>query len=419
MEELKNKKKLIEDTRYLYFTFSEAEKHQKIEDWKKYYFEKIKPNNLFSFQLNDNSVKISPKKIKELHPNETNEVETTFGKYITEISESNQKLEYELNSLKRKIEKYHTLFYYNILPLKNWNLSHYKSFRLPIVSDDLQNSCKVMTYNHSLNVLVIGTRSGEICLFNTKKERFINLTKVHNGCIKGIAYLLDGKSVVTGGKDGMLIKHDLVNDTRLELQLSPNKKISNVIHSSKGDKLIVVLENKIICVDPIEFTEIKEKLLTFQDRITSAAFYDNNDILAVGFENGKIVLIKLELQKGICEMTDQTQKIRDLAIVEINGSLNLLSVSKDNSIIIYDMKGNVFRKYDSPINDISFANYCYDEHSVLTTFKNGKFGLFNFLDGKFKDYEPIQNSIHSVFYLGDGRTYALGTKNSLELFSLK
>jgi len=48
--------------------------------------------------------------------------------------------------------------------------------------------------------------------------------------------------------------------------------------------------------------------LTFQDRITSAAFYDNNDILAVGFENGKIVLIKLELQKGICEMTDQTQK---------------------------------------------------------------------------------------------------------------
>jgi len=192
--------------------------------------------------------------------------------------------------------KNHTLFYYNIIPLKNWNLAFYKSFRLPVVEGDFENSCKVMTLNHSLDLLIIGTRQGEICLFSTKKERFINVTKVHNGCIKGLAYLLDGKSVVTGGRDGLLLKHDLVNDIKIELVLS-HKKISKVIHSSKGDYLIVVVDNKVLFVDPIDFIEISEQLLSFPSTITSAAYNDKNETLAIGFGNGRIILTKLDTKK--------------------------------------------------------------------------------------------------------------------------
>jgi len=88
---------------------------------------------------------------------------------INEMKEANLKLEYEVNTLRRKMEMRNTLFLSNYDPIKSWNLAFYKTYELPL--DNHPKMPYSITFNHFLDTLVVGTNQGQINFFNIKREK--------------------------------------------------------------------------------------------------------------------------------------------------------------------------------------------------------------------------------------------------------
>jgi len=344
-----------------------------------------------------------------------------FEIIINEMREANLKLENEVNTLKRKMEMRNTLFLCNYDPIKSWNLAFYKSFGLPLDNNHPRNLPYSISFNHFLDTLVIGTDQGQINFFNTKREKLTHSQYIHEGNIRGLVYLFDGKHIVSGGFDGRLIRYDMIDHAKTEVKFGENKKIVSIMDNIRKDKLYVSAGTKLYCINAYDLTEAKENSYQFDDEISSSVYLDSAQIICLGFRSGKIRGYHIEKKKVIFEV-NQIKKITDICIIDHNCENKFLSVAKDGSIYVIDDRGNAGLFYTSPNNGKYIRNvaYCYDKKSVVLTFKDGKFFLFNYVDGSSKEFSTnSEEKITSVYYFGDKRTLVFGKNNSLEVYNFK
>jgi len=193
------------------------------------------------------------------------------------------------------------------------------------------------------------------------------------------------------------------------------------VDNIRKDKLYVSAGTKLYCVNTYDLSEAKENSYEFNDEISSNVYLDSAQIMCLGFKSGKILGYHIEKRKIIFEV-NQMEKINDICIIELNGERKFLSVAKDGSIYIIDERGNTTLCYTSPNSGKYIRNvaYCFDKKSVVLTFKDGKFFLFNYVDGSSKEFSThSQEKITSVYYFGDGRTLVFGKNNSLEVYNFK
>ena len=387
---------------------------------------KIRANKLFSGNIKEpNKPKEVPvdgqktSQIKEDHvenvkipgksPNEEFKQET--------VKEDNQKNE-ELARLKQEAllklrEESRPIIYENDFKgLISWNMS----LRDSIVTPNTDSYAKCLCINYHENTLHFGTKSGKIHSFNLEKMEYVDSKDGHTDTVKAINYFNDKRTVISGGKDGKLLKWNLLEEDSFSTEFNRTTKgpISSILSIFDGDSVYVGSGTNLILYDMFTMNEAEK--FTFPSNIVNLTWIKNERLIAAGLSDGKIVLFSHDHKIIYTTFDNHTDKVTGLTLCNYNGAVTLASCSKDKTIKLFNISEKTLISSFNSSNDFypKGVIYCNDDKSLITIHEDGKFVIFNYLrPEKKKAFFSNNESISTGLYVGDSNLIILAKKNSV------
>jgi len=296
--------------------------------------------------------------------------------------------------------------------LKNWNIVLNNSVILP----DSDTYAKCMAMNYETSKLYIGTKSGRIHIYDMKNNDFVSTVFGHTGSVRSLCYFSDGRTIISGGDDGKLIKWDTVDGSKEEFIRKDYSKIRGIISIFDGEKIYVASGTVIETYNVFTMKEEPNTEISLNEIVTNIMWYKDSKFLVAGLNNGEVIFVNPRTRSVIQQFNDHKEKITGLTFCNYFGKNAVATSSKDNSINIYGLDENRAIYNTESFNKKLFPKnltYCFDEKSLITTHEDGKLFIFDYTKRNKKKYFFAKNSpISCCFYTGDSSTLIVGNENS-------
>jgi len=312
-----------------------------------------------------------------------------------------------------------------MFPIKSWNILLQKSFPLT----DSENYPKSLAISHETDQLIVGTKKGKTELYKLNTWEHQGTLLMHSGSVKCIVYLNDGKHAVSGGRDGKIIKWDLINLIGKEISTKTVSPITSICYPNRGDYIYVASGQMITSHNFRDLEDVNGSFYSFHCDITKVISLIEKEI-CIGFIDGTIKIYDIFRKEVVIEIKEHTDRIQDIAIVKINNNLAFASVSKDKTIKLFSVNEktlikslNISNKTNTPAKNIL---YCNDEKTITTIHEDGTIINNNYNS----DNENDENSNKCLFhnyeklttglYVGDRFTLVIGNKKgNIDIFISK
>ena len=218
------------------------------------------------------------------------------------------------------------------------------------------NFSTISYFPESSNLLVAGSLSGEIAVWNT--NNIIEPQEIilqHKGRVNELTFSTTGNYLLSTSSDSTIV---LWKNTDSKLEVLKAEKFSAPISAAVYDELnsriiVATAKNELLIMNPNNGNKVT---LPLNDSpATALAISKNSELLAVGQQNGKITLINLTTSKIIEVLIGHVSKINDLKFSHIQGSNLLASCSYDGTIRIWDYENTT----EEPIIISQHQNWVY------------------------------------------------------------
>jgi WD40 repeat protein/energy-coupling factor transporter ATP-binding protein EcfA2 len=213
---------------------------------------------------------------------------------------------------------------------------------------NLKENISCLNFSSSGEYLILGTKTGELKVLNTKSERAVfnaqifdnEITSIHSAIINFINYLL----VLEGNKCHLIriTNGEIIVEVSLELPIQ-NFKIAYV--NASLSKIIIAQGSKAImysiALDKQEVSILKIKEIKVSNKITCIEMSSNGNYLALGMNNGWLRLETLDKNmdsKNTAIIKSHKSKVSDLKFSINKEELLLISSSYDNTINVVNIK---------------------------------------------------------------------------------
>jgi WD40 repeat protein len=334
------------------------------------------------------------------------------------------KLEKEINVIKKEEETPLTVDI--VSPMKSWNLCLIKSFSL----QDSTTYAKSFCINPAMDLLIIGLKNGNLEIYQMNSWTYLFTLTGHKNSVKTICYLNDGKSIISGGKDGKLIKWDLIRRQALPFNNVLNSSIKSIVYDMNNNNIYAACLKKVYCFDIRTYDKKQNLTLTLKSNVTNLLWIKQNGFLVVGLDLGTIVVYDTEKLEIYFEIDVHKTKITHLSICESDIGLNFVSFSRDKTFKMFDvLEKKVVREFQVCDKTNHYARggiYCGDRKTLVTFHDDGKIVLNNYSMeselGKHKNkyYFSTDNKILCGVYLGDGLNFVFGNNlGNIDIFFSK
>jgi WD40 repeat protein len=281
-----------------------------------------------------------------------------------------------------------------------------------------------------MDLLIIGLKNGNLEIYQMNSWTYLFTLTGHKSSVKTMCYLNDGKSIVSGGKDGKLIRWDLNTKQAYTFNNVLNSSIKSIVYALNGTNIYAACLKKVYCFDLRTYDKIQNLTLTMKSNVTNLLWIKKNNFLVVGLEVGKIVVYDTRKLEIYYEFDFHKTKIKDLSTCEMDIGLNFVSYSKDKTFKVFDIQEKkVVREFQVCDKTIHYARggiYCGDRKTLITFHDDGKIILNNYSlasePGKHKNkyYFSTDNKILCGVYLGDGLNFVFGNNlGNIDIFFSK
>ncbi len=265
-----------------------------------------------------------------------------------------------------KIISFYIAGKYLLLHTKNNSLIKYDIKNRELLSQHkiFKNKAPVNTsYFLTENVLVIGFEDREQSLvYINEKERY--KLKGHSGLIRDADLSPNNNEFVTAGRDKSIKIWSMAKKNQTDIKsLRTNTRINAVKYLADGSNIIAATNDGSIILWNTETN--KETLLDKRDgvRAISIGISNKRDILAVGFDNGSVLIFYPNKN-----FSKKNYLLSNTGInsIDFNSSASLLSVSKENKRVDIDnmnsMNMNAIKIFD---HDVKVRNLLFSEKDRL------------------------------------------------------
>lgn len=266
-------------------------------------------------------------------------------------------------------------------PLKSWNLSLKKAYaaidRQPII---------VLEPAKDLDYVIAGNKQGFIILWKFSDINSINeekAMKLHDGPVKSLLYLNDGKYLISGGLDGRIVKCDLtlftsslVDDTQ-----GPVRALANPF---TGNTILAACENKIVSVD-IFNNKVIWIIEAHKDFITDLAYDHKTDLIFSSSRDRTIKIFRHGTGEFYGNLEGHNDVIKSMCVAEIRDQTYVISISKDLFITFWNLNNKNMTKVITMSHSAKKIFYLWDKQSVMTVGKDGVINLWNIDTGEVKE----------------------------------
>ncbi|NP_001087421.1 p21-activated protein kinase-interacting protein 1-like [Xenopus laevis] len=176
--------------------------------------------------------------------------------------------------------------------------------------------------------LLSGAEDGLICVWNTKKWECQQTFKAHKGQVLSLSIHPSGKLALSVGTDKTLRTWNLVEGRSAFIKNI--KKNAHIVHwSPSGEKYVVVIHDT-VDVYQLE-TAAVVGTINNPKRISSAQFI-TDALIAVAGDEEVIRLYDTASQKCVCEFKAHENRVKNLHVIELQGTHVVVSSSSDGYI---------------------------------------------------------------------------------------
>ncbi len=249
---------------------------------------------------------------------------------------------------------------------KNNNLIIYNVKNREIISKELLFKTKIpvnTSYFLDDNMLVIGFENREqYLLFINEKESY--RLRGHTGLIRSADISPNGKEFATAGRDKTIRIWKVAKKSQTEIKkINLDARINAIKYLADGQNIIAALSNGKIIQWNIQTNETK--LLAQRDNVQaiSIGINDKRNMLAVGFENGSVLIFR---SNDLNNPRNYLLSNIGINAIDFNSSDSLLSVSKENKQINIDnlqnMHSNSIKIFD---HDVKVRNLIFSQKDRL------------------------------------------------------
>jgi len=366
----------------------------------------------------------------EKHQTEKKEEKHLTEKEVKEEKKEDDKkykdLQQQIDELKKTIillqntKSVSNIFVHKPNSLKSWNLSLKNSFEI-----GLSSYVKSIAINYEQDLVVFGTKHGHILTYRLSSFEKVNSAKPHNGTVRDIIYLFDGKHVISARNDGKIVKTDVTSHLSKESSHILPGQIKSLAYSQDGYSLYAACGRVLYFYDITDLDgKYEHKVHDFGEELLKVIFIKEYKYLALGFRDGSVKLFDIGIQQVIAEFRDHEKRITDLAVTRINGGVALATTAKDMKIHVYDVESKQKRNsINIPSKSNSHASkliYGYDEKTVFTLHNDGKIILNQYQTGSLEKEQTNKHLISTEaklsagFYTGDGSTFIVAMQPDSE-----
>jgi len=291
---------------------------------------------------------------------------------------------------------------------------------------------KVIAVVFESDLFVVGTSTGYLSVYKIYTWEKIFSLKVHNGPVQCLVYLNDGRTVVSGGSDGNLIKFDVLSHKLAEFKDSPGSKINSIISTLDGDSVHVASDNKVYIYSFNTLTLLDTYSPVNNDEtINRLSYLKDEKLVCVGTYNGRVVLYN-HTSKSVAANHQEhgNSKITALTHCKIKGNSFVASTAADKTIKVFSLnEKKVVKSLNIPNKTAHHARsiaYCHDEKTLITGHNDGKLFLHNIetategSDHVSKVLFSKEEKVTCIAYVGDGNFIISGLKNGdLGVYAIK
>jgi len=265
-----------------------------------------------------------------------------------------------------KIISFYVLGKNLLIHTKNNNLITYDVKNRQILSSELLFKTKIpvnTSYFLNDNMLVIGFENREqYLLFISEKESY--RLRGHTGLIRSADLSPNGQEFITAGRDHTIRVWKVEKHNQTEIKkITLDARINAVKYLADGNNIIAALSNGKIIQWNLETDQTE--LLAQRDNIQaiSIGINDSRSMLAVGFENGSVLIFRTN------DLTNpKNYLLSNIGInaIDFNSTDSLLSVAKENRQINIDdlqnMHTNSIKIFD---HDVKVRNLIFSKNDRL------------------------------------------------------
>jgi WD40 repeat protein len=206
---------------------------------------------------------------------------------------------------------------------------HTKHERKPVVTGvSLQN-------NGSL--LAIVGDDHYICLYDVKKQRYIEHLKEHKDWVRAVKFSPDGKTLVTCGNDRRILFWEASDWNQPIRTRKSNEAVINLAFSPDGSKVASVGFDKKVKIFRTEDGSTLDELNCSCNDNDAVAFSSDGQWLAAGGRDGKVTIWEAESLSQIAQFKAHKRRIRSL---EFSPDSKLVSAG-DDQIVRFTNPANI------------------------------------------------------------------------------
>jgi len=385
------------------------------EDPEKIHFKNIKMSQSIRLSDDEKEKEIQEMKIRP-DPSPKKEVMLTkFQQDFDEMKRENELLKSKLSS--RELEK--PIFLRTNIPFKSWHMKPKKIITVP----DNVTGIRSLECAIDLEYLIAGLDSGEIVLwkfFNGQNQNECRIIITHEGPINDLLYFNDGQSLISGGKDGILFRTDLLSFNKREI-IKLKDEITRLCNPLNGFSIFLSVGNFIYEVDI--FNEIfLNKFQAHDHPITDLIYIKQKNLIASSSRDSLIKTWDLKTKECIGTLDGNKQIINSICFACDEKYMYIVSVSDNCDITFWNlMDKNLSKnlKMKSPAQRVFYLN---DKRTVCTIHQSGSFFLWSLeKDGVVKEFsEKHKHHYLSAAYFNDGHNMLFGTEEgAIELWNSK
>ena len=189
--------------------------------------------------------------------------------------------------------------------------------------------------SNTFDYLIGGNKIGQLLIYSYPDLKEVKTLKVHTGAITCLLYLNDGRTLISGGSDGNIILHDLINLTFKNIA-SLKEPIVSLVNPLNGKSFFAAFGRSFIELDFLNYKNIFQ-LGAHSDQINSMLYNKDKEILVTCGDDCLIKIWDPTTKENIGVLEGHTGAIKDLAFGHVGQFSYLASIGDDKVITFWNL----------------------------------------------------------------------------------
>ncbi|MDH4199354.1 MAG: WD40 repeat domain-containing protein [Spirochaetia bacterium] len=263
------------------------------------------------------------------------------------------------------------------------------------------------------DLLASGGNDSDIMLWDGKNGKYLRTLPGEYDKIFDIAFLDAGKKITTANYSGSIIVWDLKKGIQEAIKLDSDFISSfdfafpeNIFFTASWDKSVKVLE--------INSKKVMRECKNRDYQIRTVKYSEKNKLIYAGTSRGYL----LRIAPGNCEISNgEEKKMSDSAItsLDLNDELSLLAIAfNDGKLILYDLESLKeianLQGHKSSVNAVKI-NQIYNK--IISGDKDGKIFVWDMKTRENMNFAGHIDSVNSIDISPDGKRMASGSSDHI------